>query len=61
MDLKSKIGHALDWFDDRVLNHRLYWVCQWLGRLEWYGEGICPEGCKSCAYWKELRKERLDE
>jgi hypothetical protein len=30
---------ALDWFDDTILRHRFYFLCQFIGNhLSWYNE-----------------------
>lgn len=35
--VKLAIIKALDWIDDRVIGHRVYWICHAIGTSSWWG------------------------
>jgi len=37
--LKLRIIKLLDWFDDRIIGHRFYWLCHRIGTSDWWGDG----------------------
>ena len=48
--LKLCLIHLLDKFDNYVLKHRFYWVCQKVGLSSWWGNKDCF--CNYCKKWK---------
>ncbi len=34
--LKFATIKFLDWIDDKILGHRLYWVCRFVGTSNWW-------------------------
>lgn len=37
--LKLVVIILLDLFDDRILHHRFYWLCQWIGNHPTWWDG----------------------
>jgi hypothetical protein len=44
--MKLLLIHLADMFDNWVLRHRFYWVCQRVSNSSWWGEFAC--GCLYC-------------
>lgn len=36
--LKRILIELADWFDDCILDHRVYWLCQRIGNSSWWGD-----------------------
>lgn len=57
--MKLWLIHLFDWFDDRILRHSIYWVCQKIELSSWWGEEDCL--CSYCIRyrqkWSELQGE----
>lgn len=47
MTLKHRIILMLDWIDDRIIGHRFYFICQWIGCHPWW----------PADNWKEVEDE----
>jgi len=35
--VKLRIIRAVDWIDDKILRHRIYWLCEKICMSSWWG------------------------
>lgn len=49
--LKWRLVKLVDLFDDRVLGHRFYNVCQWCGGSSWWEAGYYQPGATCPVDW----------
>lgn len=38
--MKLLLISFLDWIDDKILDHRFYWLCTFIAHSKWWGEKV---------------------
>lgn len=41
--MKLFLIKLIDWFDDTILSHRWYCLCNWIAHSKWWGEEVTIE------------------
>lgn len=59
-DMKLKLIKLLDWFDDKILDHRFYWICDKISKSTWWGEKVDIELTDNEFMMLALEAHRLD-
>lgn len=43
MDIKLSLIKFFDWIDDKIIGHRMHWLCDLIGNSSWWGEEVIVE------------------
>jgi hypothetical protein len=54
--LRWRLIQLIDLFDERVLRHRIYAVCQFCGGSDWWDAGDYQHGAKCPVDWDRYRE-----
>jgi hypothetical protein len=56
-NLRWRLVQLVDLFDDRVIGHRFYRLCQWCGESSWWEAGYYRLGATCPVDWDDYRDD----